>query len=152
MKLKHALQICELDALTLRLELSDDKLVRNCHLYIHYFRQVHPVLEIDNNNNNANNQKTILTLCLKNYTGFTQIGSKHTTEYKHTSLIPNRFMYNIIRQNALVPALHVICPNAKYIHDKVRAGCYKVKFKKDFALTLPLLSSGNKMKSFQDDL
>jgi len=68
---------CELDALTLRLELSDDQPPPIDSLFL----SSAPSPGIDNNNNNANNQKTILTLPLKNYTGFTQFGSNNTTEY-----------------------------------------------------------------------
>ena len=125
---------CELDALTLRLELSDDQPPPIDSLFL----SSAPSPGYIDHNNNANNQKTILTLPLKNYTGFTQFGSNNTTEYWYTSPIPNRFMYNIISQNAFVPEHYTSFVQMQNIHDKVRARCYKVKFKKDFAPILPL--------------
>jgi len=47
-------------------------------------------------------------------------------------------MYYIICQNAFVPEHYTSFVQMQSIHDKVRARCYKVKFKKDFAPNLPL--------------
>lgn len=90
-------KLAKLDALTLRLEFKWWSIGPH-QPYIHYFCQVHPVLDI---NNNANNQKQHWN------SGFIMSGSKNRTKHKYTSSIPNYSMYNITLSHH--PPEHDMC-------------------------------------------
>ena len=140
---------CELDALTLRLELSDDQLVRNATHRFTISVKCTQSWKLTTTTTQTT-KKQYWQFVLKMYWLYTNWFKPHNRILIYQSHTKPFYVQYHQPERFCPRALHVICPNAKYTWQspgKMLQSEIQEGFCPDSSS-----SSGNKMKSFQDDV